>query len=127
MAMKETPNSLRAYFILIGLLAIGGAVLNIVNYGTGLLLLVINVVSIALGLGLIGVGAMTPKLLQSAPPVLHVTVWINVAWHLIMYGLVLAGGSAETQNHIQALVALAIAIYLSVNIRRLSTAGPATG
>jgi hypothetical protein len=123
MAMRETPGSLRAYFILVGLLVTLSAGANLLTPGVDMITMALSVMNVGLGVGLVVVGALAVKLLQSAPLVLHLAVWANYGWFLLLYGLTLIAGAATSGLHFQALIGAAVAAYLSVNVARLSKAG----
>ena len=119
--MRETPNSLRAYFILGGALLALGSITEIVQAGTPIVL-ALNGLNVILAVALVVVGAMAPKLIDEAPVALYVAVWANYVWFVLLDLLALAGGAATTGLPIQVLVGLGIAVYLTVNVRRLSSA-----
>ena len=122
MAMRETPGSLRAYFIIVGLLVTVSAGGHLLTPGVDVITMALSVLNVALGVGMVVVGALAVKLLQTAPVVLHLAVWANYGWFLLLYGLTLIAGLGSTGLHLQALAGAAIAIYLSVNVARLSKA-----
>jgi hypothetical protein len=122
MAMRETPNSLRGYFILVGMLAGFSAISGILSAEGNVVVVALQGINLALALGLTAVGAMAPKLISSAPFVLYGAVWANYGWFVLLYLLALLGGAASVQLHVQVFVGLAIALYLTVNVRRLSGA-----
>ncbi len=120
MGMKEPPGSLRLYLILVGGLVTGYAIYNIVTYGAYILVLGLNVVSMAFGIAMLVGGALTTKLLRTAPVALYIIVWGNVGWRVILTAIVLIAGAATSRTYIDLAISLGIAGYLTFNIKRLS-------
>ncbi len=119
--MRETPGSLRVYFILVGCLTVGPAALDIANFGSIVWLMALNALSIALGVGMLVGGAMVPRLLRTMPAVLHAIVWCTFCWRLVLVAILhVATGPLAMRTYLSLVVALAIAAYLSFNIKRLS-------
>ncbi len=125
--MRETAGSLRAYFRSVGAFVAGYAIWTIVDLGPGPLVLVFQGVSLLLGLALLITGVMAPKLVRTAPLVLFVALWVNFGWRTILTLFEVVAGLAKTMTYVDAVIALAIALYLSLNIRRLSKAAPLPG
>jgi hypothetical protein len=119
--MRETPNSLRAYLIIAGLLVTGIALSTIVELGPGPLILLFHGVSMALGVGMFAAGIIAPRLLLTMPAALHILVWVSYGWRTIAIVVVVIAGIADTGTYIDAAIGTAIAIYLTLNIKRLSS------
>ncbi len=123
MAMHETPGSLRAYFIIIALLRGGRAIVTLVEEGVAPAVRMMSVCDLVLALGLFVAGALALRLLKTKPLVLHAAIWLNFGWFLVAYGIALAVGNGTLGLHLQLLVTLAVARYLSLNVARLSESG----
>ena len=120
--MRETPKSLRWYFILIGAF---NAYMGLLMFGVGSTSTpmanaeefhAVGAFNIVLGAVLIGTGMMVPKLLQSSPKTLHSVVWALFALKAFSAGVGPDGNSVM-------IIALGIASYLSFNVHRLSKQG----
>jgi len=124
MGMQETPGSIRAYFILVGVLS---GICNFLNFSAGmgggaLALVVLSVFGMVLSVGYLVVGLLMPKLIPNGAPVPKALVAINSAFLVALIALLMAylppeaAGSASVRPGIGLLVNW----YLWANLSRLS-------
>jgi len=123
MAMKESPRSLMAYFIIVGVISGGSAAMSLPAAQGNVIALAVQAVALVFAVALIVTGLLTPKLLQQAPIVLYLVVAGTTLWNLLIYALVFVLGAGTGTHAAYALVTLAVGAYLIWNIRRLSQPG----
>jgi len=125
MAMKESPRSLTAYFIVIGLWTGWTAIGPLSAGNSNVLAMALLIIQAAWALAFVVTGVLTTTLLRRAPIVLHIVVVGTTAWTLLLYGLRFIAGAGTILDAAGAALTVAIGIYLVVNVRRLSQAAPA--
>ena len=116
--MKETAKSLRAYFVLAGLLSAYSNGTSLLA-SPGVLTLVFDVVGLLLAAGFLYAGAVLPTLLATAPQRLNVLLAATAAVSLAHGAVVMIVAPSVFAVVVQG-VSLLICYYLYVNVKRLA-------
>jgi hypothetical protein len=116
--MKETAKSLRAYFVIAGLLAAYSNVTSLLAK-PGVLTMAFDGVGILLALGFLYAGAVLPTLLASAPERLNLLLALTAAVSLA-HGVVVMLVAPSVFAVVVQIVSLLICFYLYVNVKRLA-------
>ncbi len=121
MAMKETVGSIRAYFILAGVLSLLVSAMPLIKSGVPLFT-ALGYVQAALALAFIIVGVQMQKLLEDSPGVVKAVVFANVLLVIGLYGLMTQFLTAEQMGAQlwRVVIGVAIGAYLLTNASRLS-------
>ena len=117
MAMRETVSSIRAYFILSGLLATLSYASAITSSGGGIAA-VLGVLGLALSLAYVYLGVRFKTLLNAAPNQIFLVLKAGAAFLIVVLLLAVAGG-AGLAGVFGFGFGLLITWYLYVNSRRL--------
>ena len=125
MAMKETVRSLRAYFILSGLLSlfISGSLLRVtvqapITFLTALVT-VVAIITVAFGLAFLYVGFTLATLLRTSASRIVLLLYASTVWSSFHFLLGLLRGLASSEV-VTLVLTLFILWYLLKNVRRLS-------
>jgi hypothetical protein len=116
--MKETAKSLRAYFVIAGLLSAYSNVTSLLA-NPGVLTLAFDVAGILLALGFLYAGAVLPTLLASAPERLNLLLGLTAGVSLA-HGAVVMLVAPSVFAVVVQVVSLLICFYLYVNVKRLA-------
>ena len=125
--MKETVKSLRAYFIIAGLLSAFSALSNLGEPSFPLGLKILFVAWIGIDIAMIYVGARLKQLLVSSPDMLLKFVLAAGAFAVLSYAGIIVWvaraaslAAVPASLYVWAVVSLAIYAYLYVNVKRLA-------
>jgi hypothetical protein len=135
--MKETERSLRAYFIIVGVIAMLLALRDfrdtaalpagLISAKMSLSLWIPSVARLVLGVGYLVAGIRLPQALRGDPTwivrLLQASIIVLFADLAIVYAL---AGMFVTILVIQGVIGTLLAIYLIANVKRLSAAARAT-
>ena len=121
MAMKETVGSIRAYFILAGVLSLLVSALPLIKTGVPLFT-ALGCVQGVLSLGFIVVGAQMQKMLEDSPGIVKAVVVANVLLVIGLYAMMTQYLTAEQMGAQlwRVIISVAIGAYLLTNAARLS-------
>jgi hypothetical protein len=116
--MKETVRSLRAYFILVGLITIGQLVGPLQKTESALIGFFF-LVGLAVGMMWVVMGVRLPKLLASTPRTVERVVTGSGLFVAIMLLLAMVG-RFEPKFMVELILGLLLTRYLVKNVRRLA-------
>jgi hypothetical protein len=124
MAMKETVGSLRAYFIVAGIIsAIINALVVVHSLEKGIMLTVAYAgLGIALALAFLYVGVCLPTLLVESPGVINSVIFANMGFVVLNYVIICMFSDPQTVGSelVKHGIYFAICYYLLSNAKRLS-------
>jgi hypothetical protein len=118
MGMRETARSLRAYFIVVGLLSGVPNVLALLAEPMGLGT-VFSLAAVGLAVAYLYLGIRLKVLLLTAPG--QITTVILAGGALIIVALIISLLAGSAPGLIQAVIGLLITWYLYTNVRRLAS------
>ena len=129
--MKESVGSLRAFFIIVGLLGLmgnglgilGSLVLLAVKPVWGILSMLVMGPGLLVSLGYIYCGAALPSLLQKSPGQVQTLILARMVLAVLGVGVVAMLGGVTTTVILQAAFAIGISYYLLSSVKRLSGQG----
>ena len=116
MGMRETVGSLRAYFILSGLLTAFPIALLL---GGGIFSVIVGLITVGFGLAFLYVGFTLPKLLRVSAGRIVTLLYANGGWTVLLYLLSLFRSPSAVEL-VYFILALLIVWYLLKNVRRLA-------
>jgi CBS domain containing-hemolysin-like protein len=117
--MKESVGSLRAYFIVVGLLS-GYDNYQLLTVASGnIILLVLGLIGMALSIASLYIGISLPKLLVESPKLIT-TVLLCALGFLVVTSLLILSLGAITAALIRLVIGSLIIWYLFNSVRRLS-------
>ena len=117
MGMRETVGSLRAYFVLTGLLGLLSVVSVLRANSVGPLALVMEAVSLAFSVAFIYVGFSLARLLSTSANRIIGLLYASAGWTVLLFILSLLGGMSPFAI-VVFVVSLLILWYLLKNVRR---------
>jgi vacuolar-type H+-ATPase subunit I/STV1 len=119
MGMKETPGSLQAYFLIVGLLS-GAANLSGLKDAHGAIIAgIVTGLAVSVGFFLAGL-RIKAELPKGAKSILNLLVFVMIL-DAIQLALVLAtAGTGSTMALAVAGISILIAVYLYANVKRLA-------
>jgi hypothetical protein len=119
MAMRETPKTLRLYFILSGLLGALGSFVVLTQGLVSPLTLVTGIINLGFSVAFLYVGFSLHRLLVETPGKISGVIQAAMGWTVLGFLLGLVGGM-----QVRAIVIFAFTLllcwYLLVNVRRLA-------
>jgi hypothetical protein len=119
MAMRETVGSLRAYFILVGVLGAGLRILSLTDDSNGIMVKVAAGIDIALGLAFLACGVFLTRLLRDSPGLIKGVLYVSAAVQVVSAAIVFAVIRLPLAL-ILPTITLLIIWYLLANVNRLS-------
>lgn len=119
MAMRETTGSLKAYFIVVGVLSAARDVVVLTAGELDMVTKIALAIGLLLSVGYLIVGIFMRPLLVQAPAVILVLICVNLAIAAGI-GLLVYSVTRDTTNLVVMGFVLLISIYLLVNVNRLS-------
>lgn len=122
MAMRETARSLRAYFILAGILSLGGSVTTLQSQQSTGLDGIRALLGLAFGAGFLIAGIRLPRMLEGGALFVRVLICTIVGVQLLLGALLLLAGAQPVTLVFPALY-VAICAYLVTNVNRLVREG----
>jgi hypothetical protein len=119
MAMRETAKSLRAYFIIAGILSLGSGNSALGAKEAAPFAAVTGLFAVVFGLGFLVAGIRLPRILAGSTRFVRVLLFANVGYQLLLCALFLAAGAGAVALAFPALY-VAICWYLLANVKRLA-------
>ena len=119
MGMRETVGSLRAYFIVSGLLSALYALRLSLLVGASIVVIIFQLVTICFSSAFVYVGFTLPKLLKGSTSRIVTLLYASAAWTLLLFVLNLFGRPSLFAV-VSLLSTLLILWYLLKNVRRLA-------
>ena len=116
--MRETVKSLRAYFIIAGLLSIYSNGTSLMS-SPGIVALCLSGASLLMAIAYLYVGAVLPSLLVKSTSFIYVLLAFNAALS-VLYGALLLVFGSTVQPLVMVVVSLVISAYLYANVKRLA-------
>ena len=123
MAMRETVGSLRAYFILVGVVSLVSSGNILRQDGSHGVIVAVASVQVAISVAFIVSGALLPRLLRDSPIIVIGVVGAAAAMRtldLVASLALLEDKQKLTSVVVLSIIAFVIYVYLFVNINRLS-------
>lgn len=121
MFFRETVGSLRAYFILVGIITGLLSGLNLA-FARSLLSLLVSLTGVGFAVAYLYLGISLKKLLTSSPTLILRVLIGGACYAVLVFLFILSlGAGVGVSDLIQLAVTLAIFWYLYKNVRRLST------
>ena len=129
--MRETAGSLRAYFIVVGVIGLAAAALSasffvsLLRYAaampplTTIMLVVTIVVETVLAAAFLYTGVRLPVMLRTSPAFVVRLLWVTAAWTAISFLASLASGF-QPLAAVHLVIGLLICWYLLRSVRRLT-------
>lgn len=117
--MRETVGSLKAYFILVGVLGLIGNIGAIAASQVNPLFLISGLIGLAFSGAYLYIGIMLRKLLVESPKLVKNFILASMAYLIVDFLLTLLGGD-QTNSVIRLAIGLLITWYLLSNVKRLS-------
>lgn len=117
--MKETVGSLKAYFIVVGLLGGIGSVALLIQAQGNAAFIVSGLVSLGLSIGYFYIGVVLRKLLVKSPQLITTVLYISLISLLVNLVLGLSDGF-QVNEGFRSAIGLFIVLYLLNNVKRLS-------
>ncbi len=128
--MQETPRSLRAYLVLVGLLGAAGNLYHILSTEAGALERLFALLGLAICLGYTWIGFSFHSLIATSPMRIEQVLIVGAAYSLLL-GAIVGVMSPSQQERGTALAeglgGLLITLYLLRNVRRIAREGQAPG
>jgi hypothetical protein len=120
MGMRETPRSLRAYFLLTGLAALVSGLGAVAQAAAPVDAALSFLPQLVYGADFLYAGVLFPRLLRENPRRLELVVWGALAVAALQIALSMMPGREGQGGMGAGLFGILIALYLIRNIRRLS-------
>lgn len=127
MAMRETVKSLRAYFLVVGVLAVLSALSGAKDAGGNVFVLAMAGANALIGAGFVYFGATLPRQLASDIRAIRLFLLASAAFgfglNAIVVGLIVSAASVEAvpfQTWAALVLVPAITLYLLANVKRLA-------
>lgn len=117
--MKETVGSLKAYFIVVGLLGGIGSVALLIQAQGNAAFIVSGLVSLGLSIGYFYIGVVLRKLLVKSPQLITTVLYISLISLLVNLVLGLSDGF-QVNEGFRSAIGLFIVLYLLNSVKRLS-------
>lgn len=117
--MKETVGSLKAYFIVVGLLGGIGSVALLIQAQGNVAFIASGLVSLGLSIGYFYIGLVLRKLLVQSPQVITTVLQVSLISLLVNFALGLSDGF-QVNEGFRTAIGLFIVLYLLNNVKRLS-------
>lgn len=117
--MKETVGSLKAYFIVVGLLGGIGSVALLIQAQGNAAFIVSGLVSLGLSIGYFYIGVVLRKLLVKSPQLITTVLYISLISLLVNLVLGLSDGF-QVNEGFRSAIGLFIILYLLNSVKRLS-------
>jgi hypothetical protein len=119
MAFRETVRSMRAYFIVVGILGGLSDINTLKEAGDEPLIMAAAGLGLLIAVAFLYCGAMLPGLLKDKPKVVNTVLYLTLASSAAGGLLLLAAGVNETGPWVSVVVGVVIALYLLANVKRL--------
>ena len=116
--LRETPRSLRLYFLLVGGLSVLGGIGGLQSDEP--FVMILSYAALALGVAYLGIGATLTSLLRKSPNIILGVIGVSILRELTIIGVVLSLGAATGGFLAGRAISLAIAAYLIAQVLRLS-------
>jgi hypothetical protein len=129
MAMRETARSLRAYFVLVGVLSLGSAVSTFQSAESTGLEGIRALLGAVFGAGFLVAGIRLPRMLEGSTWFVKALLLANVTLQLALAAVLLLAGASPATLVFPALY-VAVSLYLIANVNRLGRerrSGPPPG
>jgi hypothetical protein len=118
MAMKESVGSLRAYFIVVALLAgFQNAALLVRSQGN---IIIVIIALLGFAIGYLYIGIALRELLVKSSKIITGVILVSMGFLVVVFLLSLLGG-VQAAMVAQLIIGLLIAWYLLKNVKRLSS------
>lgn len=117
--MKETVGSLKAYFIVVGLLGGIGSVALLIQAQGNVAFIASGLVSLGLSIGYFYIGVVLRKLLVKSPQLITTVLYISLISLLVNLVLGLSDGF-QVNEGFRSAIGLFIVLYLLNSVKRLS-------
>lgn len=119
MAMRETPRSLRAYFLFIGVLVVLGAGLEVTRRSFDIVSW-LSIARMLTGFAYLGLGLFTHRLLRTAPQAFYYVLVANLFVVTLCTVVVAAYIDVDVPTLLGLSLTGIITVYLFNSVRRLS-------
>lgn len=122
MAMQESPKSLRAYFVIVGLFA-GVSQVNQLSVPMPFVGRLFNYAGLAMAVGFLAIGAQLPTWLTTKTAAIEQFLWANLGLTVAASLLDLSAGVASLGTAVSLVLAVVITVYLRTQLRKLAQQG----